>query len=108
MASEILVERKDGSLDEKYILVKFRDESIDGVVSLPLAYHEYIADEYRRRTGRRFEVLGGGRMSIDADSKVIKVYGYSVDFGHAPTDRVAAVVKEHYPNYQLITRKYDE
>lgn len=101
MASEILVERK-GPLDEKYILVEFRDESIDGVVSLPLEYHRDIAAEYRRRTGKRFGVLGGGRMCIYEDLKVIKVYDTSGDYGRAPTDRVAAVLMEHYPSYELV------
>jgi NADH pyrophosphatase NudC (nudix superfamily) len=47
------------------------------------------------------DILGGGRIAIDDESRSIKVYGYSAAFGAAVHEIPGAILLESYPFYAV-------
>nr|CAH7722667.1 unnamed protein product [Callosobruchus chinensis] len=49
----------------------------------------------------RSKVLGGGRINHDAESKTLKVYGYSQGYGKADHQLTVDILKQVYPDYNI-------
>ena len=71
---------------------------------------EFHADVYSRALQQELEpsglsglVLGGGRLTHDPEHKKLEVYGYSKTFGRCAwcNERVAAMLRKHYPSYSV-------
>ncbi|XP_068626824.1 14 kDa phosphohistidine phosphatase-like [Battus philenor] len=93
----------------KYILIKVynKDKQEESPVTIVRGYahcnyHSDILDEVQDKLKPlECEVLGGGRISHDADFKRIKIYGYSQGFGKADHEVTANIVKDVFPNYTI-------
>ncbi|KAL4713813.1 hypothetical protein ACJJTC_015467 [Scirpophaga incertulas] len=93
----------------KYILLNVHDQNKDSEEPVIIVrgykrcnYHSDIYDEVQEELSAfDCEVLGGGRISHDPDSKKIHIYGYSQGYGKADHDVTAKVVKDAYPEYTI-------
>ncbi|XP_013149393.1 PREDICTED: 14 kDa phosphohistidine phosphatase-like isoform X2 [Papilio polytes] len=93
----------------KYILINVTDKSKQEESPVTIVrgyahcnYHSDILDEVESKLQPlQCEVLGGGRISHDADFKRIKIYGYSQGFGKADHEVTANIIKDAYPNYTI-------
>ena len=105
-------EQPEGAIGyQKYILVQDGNGK-ETVISLPLGYHADIASEYAWRYGKEeswgspegdleFEVLGGGRITLNPERKTISLYDRSVDYGREPRERTVEILQEAYPEYKI-------
>ncbi|KPJ00309.1 PREDICTED: sex-regulated protein janus-A isoform X2 [Papilio xuthus] len=93
----------------KYILINVTDKNKQEESPVTIVrgyahcnYHSDILDEVEGKLQPlQCEVLGGGRISHDADFKRIKIYGYSQGFGKADHEVTANIIKDAYPNYTI-------
>lgn len=53
------------------------------------------------------ECVGGGRIEHNPQHKELHVFGYSTDFGAAPHELSAELLKRMYPFYESITCNYE-
>eukprot|EP00890_Picochlorum_soloecismus_P000828 jgi/Picsp_1/1746/NSC_05218-R1_nad+ diphosphatase len=65
---------------------------------------ELMKDE--RNEGIELEVLGGGRIKVEASDRSIHVYGYSAAFGQAPHDITGAILRANLP-FHSVNVSYD-
>lgn len=109
----------DGNGVFKYILIKLKIPDAGGNVEEKLivrgygdcAYHADIDDKVEAHlkglksnkviANYEAEVLGGGRIEHNPDTKFIKVYGYSQGFGKANHEDTVEILKTKYPEYNI-------
>lgn len=105
--AEVIIEHDN---DEKYIIGYITTTGPDDtdviqkyvLVSMPLDYHADIADDFRLRLkdDEDFEILGGGILTIDRDSKFIKTYGRSGAYGPPPIDLLTHIIKKNFDDWK--------
>ncbi|XP_015782080.1 14 kDa phosphohistidine phosphatase [Tetranychus urticae] len=96
----------DGRGKFKYIQIKVKDDS--GNEKLIIRGHRdagYHADILERVQSHypnlRCDCPGGGRILHEPDKKKILVYGYSMGFGRGDHEVTVAILKKHYPDYNI-------
>ncbi|XP_053964117.1 sex-regulated protein janus-A-like [Anastrepha ludens] len=93
----------------KYVLIKVygKDESLQKNIVRGYADCQWHSDIYDRSSeslkglGLETECLGGGRIEHNADSKLIKVYGYSQGFGKADHAETKKILRDKFPDYEI-------
>ena len=72
------------------------------------SYHNHIFTATKselmkdtRNEGIDLEVLGGGRIKVEASNRSIHVYGYSAAFGQAPHDITGAILRANLPFHSV-------
>ena len=95
--------------DEKYIVVHTQEDGADHykLVSLPVEWHSEILDAIECEIDGPVEVMGGGILTIDTESKTIRTYGKSGSFGRSDRDLVEAILRKAYPGYRLDVKVTD-
>eukprot|EP00929_Paragymnodinium_shiwhaense_P000453 TRINITY_DN100698_c0_g1_i1.p1 TRINITY_DN100698_c0_g1~~TRINITY_DN100698_c0_g1_i1.p1 ORF type:complete len:264 (+),score=68.46 TRINITY_DN100698_c0_g1_i1:86-877(+) len=95
----------------KYVLLKITSDNgedkflVRGTAGA--SYHKDVAAPYVRsylKDGFLVEVLGGGRISHDPDTKTVKVYGFSYGFPWVDgfSNEVSAeILQEHFQDYKV-------
>lgn len=94
---------------QKYVLIHLVDEDrhlVRGAVSA--AYHRDAArPTVEQLSGTSYDIIGGGRILLDTENSVAKVYGYSMGFlwrdGTYRHDITADIIKKHYPDFTVTT-----
>ncbi|XP_020287788.1 sex-regulated protein janus-A-like [Pseudomyrmex gracilis] len=67
-------------------------------------YHQDVWNKLKRllrEHNLRGKCVGGGRMEHDPDKKVIKVYGYSYQYGRANHELTVEILQKKYPDYNV-------
>lgn len=106
--------KQDGEF--KYILLRVAKTEGDAVWQSKIlirgdpraSYHNHIFTATKselmkdeRNEGIDLEVLGGGRIKVEALDRSIHVYGYSAAFGQAPHDITGAILRSNLPFHSV-------
>lgn len=90
----------------KYVLLRVSDyEGASKIIvrgDSRAAYHINIVQRLQPQlvpSGLRLDVLGGGRIEHHPSQGVVHVYGYSGQFGVAPHEVTAALIRKWFPLY---------
>lgn len=94
---------------QKYVLIRAGDRHlVRGAVAA--SYHRDAAEPtiaQLRAAGVAYEVVGGGRIVLDANAKTISVFGHSFGFPWANGDYkhhiTADVIRKFYPGWDVTT-----
>lgn len=94
---------------QKYVLIHLPDEGkhlVRGAVSA--TYHRDAArSTVEQLSGTTYDIVGGGRILLDTENGVAKIYGYSMGFPWRDDvfrhDITADIVKRHYPDFTVTT-----
>lgn len=106
----------ESSNQMKYILLRASFASPDGSWKSKLilrgdpraAYHNHVYTAAKTELALldqsyslQLDVLGGGRMEVDATEKSISVYGFSAAFGQAPHEITGAILRANLPFHSV-------
>ncbi|XP_014223608.1 14 kDa phosphohistidine phosphatase-like [Trichogramma pretiosum] len=113
--SEVLKTVEDVDIDPcgvyKYILIEVQEKKTKEKKNIVRGYarceyHADILDEVeialkKISTNLKAKCVGGGRIQHDAETKKIKVYGYSQGFGKADHEISTNLLKKKYSDYTI-------
>ena len=86
----------------KYVLMQLKDERKVVRGDASAEYHAEVAERARLPGA---QVLGGGRIEVDAKTRKFKVYGYSVGFpwkgGISLNGETAALIQDEFFDWEV-------
>ena len=115
MNSEIVINWFKKDICQKYIFIKLGngEEKIVSLSDHPsiTPNHWEIGDEYASthemalvhvpQTELEFSILGGGKLEFYYESRKLRVYDSSEQFGREPRERTIRILQESFPDYEI-------
>ena len=90
----------------KYIQIKLSNKEENKIVVRgwdDLEYHKENYDRFKEKEdlfGFTTKAIGGGRVDINKEKKIINVYGYSQSYGRCDHSLTCEIIKTQFPDYK--------